>query len=61
MQREWYFVGMRCAPRNNALELEDIVDDSADFDQLRFDDLRISHKTSMAHFGLPELFESAAR
>ena len=52
MQGERDFVGMRCAPRNNALEPEGIVGDAADFHQLGFDDLRVSHRNfRMAHFG----------
>jgi hypothetical protein len=52
MQSEGDFVGMRCAPGNNALELDGIVSDGADFHQLGFDDLRVSHRNfSMAHFG----------
>ena len=52
MQGEGDFVGMRCAPGNNALELDGIVGDGADFHQLGFDDLRVSHRNfSMAHFG----------
>jgi len=52
MQGERDFVRMRCAPRNNALQLERIVGDAADFHQLGFDDLRVSHRNfRMAHFG----------
>ena len=52
MQGEGDFVGMRCAPGNDALELNGIVCDGADFHQLGFDDLRVSHRTSsMAHGG----------
>src|ERR1022692_2881561 len=40
MQGEGDFVGMRCAPGNDALELEGIVGDGSDFHQLGFDDLR---------------------
>lgn len=39
MQGEGDFVGMRCAPGNNALQLNGIVCDGADFDQLGFDHL----------------------
>jgi hypothetical protein len=46
MQREGDLVGMRCAPGNNALELEGVVGDGADFHQLGFDDLRVSHRNS---------------
>jgi len=50
MQDEGDFVGMGCAPGNDALELEGIVGDGADFHQLGFDDLRVSHSnSSMAH------------
>jgi hypothetical protein len=50
MQGEGDFVGMRCAPGNDALELEGIVGDGADFHQLGFNDLRVSHSnSSMAH------------
>jgi len=50
MQGKGDFVGMCCAPGNDALELDDIVGDSADLHQFGFDDLRISHRTfSMAH------------
>jgi hypothetical protein len=55
MQSKRNFVGMRRAPGNNALELEGIVSDCADFDQLAFDDLRVSHRTSMSHFGTQRL------
>ena len=37
MQGEGDFVGMRCAPNNDALQLEGIVGDGADFHQLGFD------------------------
>lgn len=51
MQGERDFVGMRCAPCNKALELDGIVGDGADFYQLVFNDLRVSHRNfSMAHF-----------
>jgi hypothetical protein len=43
MQGEGNFVGMRCAPGNNALELHGIVSDGADFHQLGFNDLRVPH------------------
>jgi hypothetical protein len=43
MQGEGNFVGMCCAPGNNALELECVVGDGADFHQLGFNDLRVSH------------------
>jgi hypothetical protein len=36
MQGEGNFVGMRCAPGNNALELYGIVGDGADFHRLGF-------------------------
>jgi hypothetical protein len=50
MQGQWDFVGMRCAPGDEALELDGIVRDGTDFNQLGFDNLRISHSTSsMAH------------
>jgi hypothetical protein len=52
MEGEGDFVGMRCAPGNNALELYGIVGDGAHFHQLGFDDLGVSHRSSsMAHFG----------
>jgi hypothetical protein len=52
MQGKRDFVGMRCAPCNNALELQGIVGDGADFHQFGFDDLRVSHSdSSMAHAG----------
>src|SRR5229473_3430984 len=52
VQRERDFVGMRCAPGNNALQLDGIVCNGADFHQLGFDDLQVSHRNfSMAHFG----------
>ncbi len=51
MQGEWYFVRMRCTPNNDALELECIVGNGADFHQLGFDDLRVSHGNfSIAQF-----------
>ena len=49
MQNKGDFVGMRCAPSNDALELEGIVCDGADFHQLGFDDLRVSHATLAWH------------
>jgi len=50
MQGEGDFVGIRRAPSNNALQLDGIVGDAADFHQLGFDDLRVSHcHSSMAH------------
>src|ERR1039457_900389 len=52
MQGEGDFVGMRRAPGNNALELDGIVGDGADFHQLGFNGLRVSHRiSSMAHVG----------
>src|ERR1035438_7006270 len=52
VQGEGDFVGMRRAPGNNALELDGIVSDGADFHQLGFDGLRVSHRiSSMAHVG----------
>src|ERR1022692_2519994 len=52
MQGEGDLVGMRCAPGNNALELDGIVEDGADFHQFGFDDLWVSHRdSSMAHVG----------
>ncbi|MFY9727684.1 MAG: hypothetical protein WB579_06515 [Bryobacteraceae bacterium] len=52
MHGEGDFVGVRCAPGNDALELDGILSDGADFHQLSFDDLRVSHRTSsMAHGG----------
>jgi hypothetical protein len=52
MQGEGDVVWIRCAPGNDALEPEGIVGDSADFHQLGFDDVRISHNnSSMAHVG----------
>ena len=50
MQGEGDFVRMRCAPRDDALQLDGIVSDGADFHQLGFDDLWLSHRnSSMAH------------
>ena len=50
MQGKGNFVGVRCAPGHDALELVGILSDGADFHQLGFDDLRVSHRTSsMAH------------
>ena len=43
MQCDGDFVGMRCAPGNNAFELDGIVGDGADFHQLGFDGFRVSH------------------
>jgi hypothetical protein len=55
MQGEGNFIGMRCAPDKNALELDGIVGDGADFHQLSFNDLRVSHRnSSMAHVGTLE-------
>ena len=52
MQYQGNFVGMRCAPGDNAFELDGIVGDGADFHQLGFDDLEVSHgNSSMAHVG----------
>ena len=52
MQGEGDFVGMARAPGNDALELDGIVGDGADFHQLGFDDLGVSHRnSSMAHVG----------
>jgi len=49
MDSERNFIGMRCAPRNDAFEFDSVVSDRADFHQLGFDSLRASHrKTSMA-------------
>ena len=46
------FVGMQRALDDDALELDGIVGDAADFHQLGFDDLRVSHRvSSMAHVG----------
>jgi hypothetical protein len=51
MHGERDLVGMQCAPSNNALQLDGIVRDGADFHQLGFDDLQVSHRSlSMAHF-----------
>src|SRR3989442_6831502 len=62
MQGERDFVGMRCAPGNNALELDGIVRNGADFHQLGFDDLRVSHRnSSMAHLGTWKAARWAAR
>jgi hypothetical protein len=44
MQGERDFVGVRRAPGENTLELNRIVGDGADFHQLGFDDLRVSHR-----------------
>jgi len=50
MQGEGDFVRIRRAPDNNALQLDGIVGDTANFHQLGFDDLRVSHcNSSMAH------------
>ena len=46
MQGEGDFVGMRRTPRNNALELDEVVSDGADFYQLGFDALQVSHRNS---------------
>jgi hypothetical protein len=43
VQREGNFVRMRCAPSNNTFQLDGVVGYGADFDQLGFDDLRVSH------------------
>ena len=43
MQGERDFVRMRCTPNNDAIKLECIVGNGADFHQLGFDDLRVSH------------------
>ena len=52
MQVEGDFVGVGCAPDNDALELDGIPSEGADFHQLSFYDLRVSHRTSgMAHGG----------
>ena len=52
MQGDGDFFGMRGAPGNNALQLDEIVSEGADFHQLCFDDLRVPHRTSsMAHVG----------
>ena len=52
MQDERDFVRMRCAPSDDALELGGILGDGADFHQLGFDDLRVSHSnSSIAHPG----------
>jgi hypothetical protein len=48
MQGERDFVWMRCAPHNDAFELDDIVGYRADFHQFSFDCLRISHRTNLA-------------
>ena len=52
MQGEGDFVGMACAPGNDALELDGIVGDGADFHQLGFDDLRVSHRNSSMALGV---------
>jgi hypothetical protein len=44
MQGEGNFVGMRRAPCDDALEFERIIGDGADFDQLVFNGLRVSHR-----------------
>ena len=52
MQGKGNLVGVRCAPGNDALELDGVLSDGADFHQLSFDDVRVSHRTSsMAHGG----------
>ncbi len=52
MQDERYLVWMQCAPGNEAFKLNGIVCYGADFHQLGFDYLRVSHSnTSMAHAG----------
>jgi len=62
MQGERNFVGMGRAPGNNALEFDGIVGDGADFHQLVFDDLRVSHRNfSMAHFGARKAVRWAAQ
>ena len=43
MQGEGYFVRMACAPGDDALQLDGIVGDGADFHQLGFDGFRVSH------------------
>ena len=53
MQGKGDFIGVRGAPGNDALELDGVLSDGADFHQLSFDDLRVSHRTSsMAHGGI---------
>ena len=55
MQGEGDLTGIRCTPGNNAIEPDGIVGNGADFHQLGFDDVRISHSnSSMAHVGAME-------
>ena len=62
MQGERNFVGMGRAPGNNALEFDGIVCDGADFHQLGFNDLRVSHRNpSMAHVGTRKTVRCAGR
>src|SRR5882724_8619245 len=62
MQGGGNLVGIRCAPGNNALELDGIVCDGADFHQLGFNDLRVSHRnSSMAHVGTRKTVRWAGR
>jgi hypothetical protein len=52
MQGEGHFVWMRCAPRDDPLQLDEIVGNGADFHQFGFDCLRIAHSSfSIAHRG----------
>src|ERR1035437_6396241 len=53
MQGEGDFVGMQRAPDDDALELDGIVGDAADFHQLGFDDLRVSHEFLAWHTSAP--------
>jgi hypothetical protein len=52
MQGEGNFVGVRGAPAYDALELYGIVSDGADFHQLGFNDLWVSHRTLSSHLML---------
>jgi hypothetical protein len=53
VQGEGDFVGMQRAPDDDALELDGIVGDAADFHQLGFDDLRVSHAFLALHTSAP--------
>lgn len=54
MQGERDFVRMRCAPGDDAFELEQIVGDGADLHQVGFDGLNVSHiETPAWHMSAP--------
>ena len=61
MQGEGDFVGTACAPGNDALELDGIVGDGADFHQLGFNDLRVSHRNSSMALGVEPVEQWWAR